>query len=241
MKKPDSVRDYHLSDAELKQNCDLTAKSIFRDMVKFATRGVTAATTTSLTNLSALFGDLPTDEELKADQAQSTLEKDTAAENLRVAIRSLRTMASNKYGQGAPKYDKYGFEGMDKMTDNELYRSGKRSVRVATTDLSNLASEGLSTAFISNLNGLVAIFDNAIDAKDDAVNLRDIKAQERVESGNALYKELVRLSNIGKDLFASTDPARYNDYIIYDSPKSKPDSLPTTPPTSTTTNSEEIS
>lgn len=234
MKKNESARDYNFSDAALKQECDIKAKSVLRDIAKFATRGVNAANVATFINLSTSFGDLPTDEELQGDVSITTLDKDTAAENLKVSIRTVRIMAANKYGQGTPKYDKFAFEGMDKMNDNDLFRLGKRTVRVANLSLADLSSEGLTAAVIASTNGLVTIFDNFIDAKDDAVNARDIKTQERVDSGNVLYKELVRLSNTGKDLFASTDPARYNDYIIYDEPKSKPAVTPVNPPSDAT-------
>lgn len=234
MKKGNSIRDYRFSDATLKQECDSKAKSITRDILKFNARGVTAATVTAFSTLSTNFGNLPTDEELKADVSQATLDKDTAAENQKIAIRSIRTMAANKYGEGSPKYKKFGFKDMGTLNDNDLHRLGKRVVRVAPGSLSDLNLEGLNAALIASLNGLVTIFDNAIDAKDDAVNNRDIKTQERIDSGNVLYKELVRLCNIGKDLFASTDAARYNDYIIYDEPKVNPVVPPANPPSNTT-------
>ena len=85
----------------------------------------------------------------------------------------------------------------------------------------DLASEGLTQEKIDNINNLDAIFEDAIDNQLSAVGARDISAQDRILKGNLIYKETLRLCNIGKDLFFKTDPARYNDYIIYDAPKRK--------------------
>jgi hypothetical protein len=39
----------------------------------------------------------------------------------------------------------------------------------------------------------------------------------RTEHGNVLYDELVTLCNIGKDIWAETDPIKYENYTIYES------------------------
>lgn len=227
MKKKELIRDYHFSDANLKQDVDKVLRSVQRDNVKFATRGITPAIITTILTQSTNFGDILTDVELLADVESATADKNTAAENLRIAIRTIRTMAANKFTDESPKYSKYGFEDINKPIDDKLFRLGKRVVRVANIQLTDLASEGLTAPIITSLGLLVNTFDVAIDVKEDVVNTRDIKTQERVDSGNALYKEMVRLCSIGKDLFASSDPARYNDYIIYDTPTVQ--SVPTPP------------
>jgi len=61
-------------------------------------------------------------------------------------------------------------------------------------------------------------FDTAIDVKQDAVKNRDIKTQDRIIKGNAVFKEITRLCNSGKSLFVNTDEAKYNDYVIHNTP-----------------------
>jgi hypothetical protein len=45
--------------------------------------------------------------------------------------------------------------------------------------------------------------------------------------GNVLYAELVKLCNTGKDIFYSLNEAKYNDYVIYNTPTGKVEVLPT--------------
>ncbi len=53
-----------------------------------------------------------------------------------------------------------------------------------------------------------------MDAVKQAEATRDTKTQERVMQGNALFREVSRLSSIGQTLFVNTDEAKYNDYVL---------------------------
>lgn len=221
-KKP-SVRDYKFSDGQIKQSADGIVVCVQRDAASFATRGVTAATVTTFSGTITSFDNVPTDEELLGPVIVATENKDIIAENLRVGVRTVRTMAENKYGANAALYRTFGFDGLSEVSDEQLYRVAKRVSRVATAQLAGLASEGLTAAFITNLTGMATSFDTAIDVQEDAINARDLKTQERIDKGNLVYKEMVRLCNIGKDLFSTTDEAKYNDYVIYNTPSAKPE------------------
>ena len=217
-KKPILTRDYKFADGVLKQKADDIVGSVQRDSTQFATRGVTPATLTALQTNIANFDNTQTDEELQGALSVTTEAKNTLADTLRGAIGTIRTMAENKLGTASAFYRSFAFEGMDAMTDEQLYRLGKRVVREATAQLAQLASEGLTAAMVTNLSTVTTNFDNAIDAQESAVKNRDIKTQDRIAKGNIVYKEIVRLTNTGKDLFASTDEAKYNDYVLYNTP-----------------------
>lgn len=217
-KKPMLTRDYKFADGYLKQKADDIVGSVQRDSAQFATRGVTAATIATLQTNIANFDNTQTDEELKGALSVTTDAKDAIADTLRGSVATIRTMAENKLGRESAFYRSFSFEGMDAMTDEQLYRLGKRVVREATAQLPQLASEGLTAAMVTNLLTITTNFDNAIDAQQSAVKNRDIKTQDRIVKGNIVYKEIVRLTNTGKDLFASTDEAKYNDYVLYNTP-----------------------
>ena len=228
-KKRESIRDYKFSDGKLKQLSDETANSVTRDITEFTVRGVTAATVTAFETNAEDFDNLPTDEEKQGEVSVAAEEKRGAADKLKVAIRTIRTMAQDKWGVTAAKYRTFGFEGMDEMTDNDLHRLGKRVVRRATIYLTELASEGLTAPMIANLVTYNTAFDDGIDAVIDAEKDRDIATQTRADKGNELYKELVRFCNIGKDIWASKDEAKYNDYVIYNTPGAAPPPPPVPP------------
>lgn len=227
--KKKSERDYKFSDGELKHKADSIASNVTRDMDAFNTRGVTADTISQFQENIALFDNMPDEVEVQGDASIATELKNAQAEALRVHIRTIRTMAGNVWHKDSAIYRSFGFEGMDEMNDERLYRLGKRVTRVATARLTDLSGQGLTATMIDNLLINCTDFDTAIDNQEAAESNRDIKTQARIESGNLVYKDLVRLCNTGKDLWAATNEAKYNDYVIYDTPGSPPANEPLVP------------
>lgn len=217
-KKKISVRDYQFSDGVLKQKADDVVGSVQRDLTAFSARGVSATTVTGLQTLITAFDSTQTDEELEGALSVTTEAKNVLADSLRSAIAVVRTMAENKFGVETALYRSFAFDGMSDLSDEQLYRLGKRVIRVATAQLTQLASEGLTASVITNLTTITTNFDTSIDVQQEAVKNRDIKTQDRVEKGNAVYKEITRLCNTGKSIFVNTDEAKYNDYVIYNTP-----------------------
>lgn len=215
MKKKPSVRDYKFSDGILKQKSDNVATSVTRDQTEFTSRGITAADVTAFTAQSGAFGDLPSDEELLGDVSVATETKDVAAEELRIKIRTVRTMAQNKWGEGSARYRSYDFKDLANLPDEELVRLGKRVKRVGTNQLLQMGTEGLTALMLNAIGLLVTDLDTKIDLQNDSVEVRDIATEDRIDDGNALYKALVRFCNTGKDIWETTDEAKYNDYVIY--------------------------
>ncbi len=223
-KKLSINRDYNFSDAELKKNSDSIINCVQRDMEQFVLRGVTNQKVEEIQAMVNDFADLPTDVELIGIMASATLNKDTIAENIRTKLRSVRTMAQNVHGAKSPMYRSFGFEGMVGMSDDKLYLHGKRVIREATVQMAQLAAEGLTAALLTALQALLNDFENGLHVKQQAEKARDVQTQMRIDAGNALYREIMRLGNTGKDIWASTNEALYNDYVIYTSPSaSKPE------------------
>lgn len=216
--KKEVLREYTFADSQLKQNADSIRNKIDRDHEQFATRGLTPAVISNFQGLIDAFDNTTTDEELLGTLSEATLAKDTLGENFRVSIRTIRTMAENKWTSNHPSYRSFAFDGMNQMSDAELIRMGRRVVRKATEKLAELASEGLTVDMLEAMEQTRVDFDNSIDVLEDAICNRDEETQDRIIKGNALYREMMRLSNTGKDLFKSTDEAKYNDYVIYNTP-----------------------
>lgn len=228
MKKQEVTRNYSFSDAFLIQKCDDVSGSVTRDQTDFTDRGFSAADNTAFKEQSEDFGELPTDEELEGAVSDATEIKDEKAEDVRVSIRMFRTAAENKWGVKKAKYRIYGFDGMDDLNESDLVRLGKRVGRVANAQLADIGN-GITDAKIIAHNAKVNALDDAIDAKEEAVKARDIATEDRIEAGNALYAVLVKVCNTGKDIWVTRDEAKYNDYVIYDTPSGGPEPPPTPP------------
>lgn len=207
-----------MSDADLAQLGDKAVDLIERDAAELLAYGIDNEDSSFIAEQTQLFKDFPTDEELEGEVSTKTELKDAAADEVKVAVRSIMVRAKNKYGDQSGKYRKFGTKGMDDLDDNNLHRLGKRVVRVATEFLEELEEEGLTQDIIDDLAAKNALFDDGIDDKDEAVRERDISTEDRIELGNLLYEKIVKVFDSGKDYWVNKDEAKYNDYVIYDTP-----------------------
>lgn len=210
----EAVRQYNFSDGLLEQLADYTAGNLTRDLGQLAARGITNGTVLHLQNLRTDFINTPTDGELRAIETETVESKNTAREAALLNARRLRTAAQNVYGLQAAKYKRFGFEDMDKLRDNDLPRALRRMHRTGQALEAELAGEGIDVTFLTDFASSINNYDNALDAVDVAVENRDHETEVRTEKGNTLYKEIVRVCNIGKDVFVTVSEATYNDYVI---------------------------
>ena len=196
---------------------DEKASFMERDAAEFALRGVDALAITAFRDQTEEFDNLETDEEYLGLQNDIGIVKDGNAEIVRVAIRRIRTMAENKFGKKSAKVRRFGVSDLSNMSDAELHRCAKRVKRVATGYLALLASEGLTEPIITDLETKNQTFEDSIEEHEDAIADRDDAQEDRVEKANALYTQMEKHCNTGRDIWETTNAAKANDYIIYPS------------------------
>lgn len=217
MSKATETRNYNMADADLKQKADNLKDSMVRDAASFATRNIATPRVTAFTALIAGFDATSTDEELRGDLNVTVNAKDALVQDIRKAIRPIRNMAEIQYN-GTGKYKTFGFDEMAHLSDNDLYRMAKRVVRVGTSCITDMQKQGLTTAQLTSLDTLAKSLDTAIDTVGAATETRDLQTQDRIIKGNALWQEMITLSSVGQSLFIDIDEARYNDYVLTDTP-----------------------
>ena len=82
---------------------------------------------------------------------------------------------------------------------------------------------GLNNAHIKELKALATGFDDAMEAQSDATADREIGTMERTSIANEIYAEISRGCDTGKGIWKEANEAKYNDYIIYNTPGAKPE------------------
>lgn len=214
MPRREEIRRYRMSDARLVQLTDSVRQSAQRDATELIAYGVTAATITALEAARDAFADNPTDEELSGDLVIATQAKNAEKTELQRQVRQISDRARIKFGEADGRFRKFGVELLTRQGDDELVRTAKRVVRVATGLLPELMSEGLTAIMIAELGATADNFDNLVDAQDEAFKNRDIAVDERISLGNALYDLLVNLAAKGKLCWEDVNEAKYNDYIL---------------------------
>jgi hypothetical protein len=188
-----------------------------RDIKQFEQYGYSKARLKGFLDKCEKFRQLPDDDEVLGDQMIVTEKKNTAAEKLKGAIRSIMTRVAMKYNNRSGRYRKFGTAKMGDMTDAQLLFCGRRVARVARQQIDFLAEVGVSENVIQKVADACRLFENALNIQQDKVAERDIAVERRTEQGNILYDEMVTLCNIGKDAWAEIDPVKYENYTVYES------------------------
>ena len=193
-----------------------------RDIAEMPTRGVTQVYLDGFNTDIVAFSNLKTHEEWEQDQVLATQAKDAAADTDREAIRDIMVRAENKWGLKSARYKRYGTKDLSHMSDAELYVCGKRVIRIAGLDLAELTDEGLVQAEIDELGTKNEDFMTKIIAQSDAIAAQDLATEDRYETANALYDKLQKICNSGQNIWHDTDEAKFNDYLIYNTPSGEP-------------------
>jgi hypothetical protein len=217
MKKQSINREYNFPDADLYSQCLERIQYIKRDHKEFDTYSYNSEKVAAFEAIVKRFGDLPDDDELIGEQMIATQKKNEAAELLKTTIRSVMTRVATKIDQKSGRYRKFGTHKMNDMSDPNLLLCGLRVARVAEQLLPFLDEAGLKQEHIDRVRQATKAFENAIHIQQDKVADRDIAVEKRVEIGNELYRELVLVCNIGKDVWAEKNKAKYENYTIYES------------------------
>jgi hypothetical protein len=191
---------------------------MLRDLVEFIKYGVTEEKLTALKALLSDFANIPTDEELRGAQVLATQGKDEAGVLLRDAVSEIMRRVQNKFGAASGNYRKFGASGVSDLDGGMLSYVGKRVRRVAELMLPDLESEGLTLEILNELSTRLEAYDQALANQEDVIAERDIATENRVEKANEIYALLVKYCNTGKQIWEDTNEAKYNDYIIYNTP-----------------------
>lgn len=217
MKKQAINRKYNFPDADLYQQCMDSIRYAKRDLEAFKTYGYDQHRLKGFLNRCEKFVTLPDDDELLGDQMVVTDKKYAAAEKLKSAIRSVMTRVKMKYSNRSGRYRKFGTAKMGDMTDAQLLFCGRRVIRVARAQFDFLEETGLNENVLRKVADACQVFETAMNIQQDKIADRDIYVEGRVELGNLLYDEYIKVCEIGKDIWAETDKAKYENYTIYES------------------------
>jgi hypothetical protein len=217
MKKQTFSRKYNVPDADLYLLCMEKIKCAHTDLQQFVSYGYNAERMKTYLIQCEKFKALPDDDEMIGEQMVLTEKKDSAAENLKAAIRSIMTRVEVKYTNRSGRFRKFGTAKMGDMSDAQLLFCGRRVLRVARAQADFLSDVGINENSLFRLQEAGQVFENALHIQQDKVADRDIAVENRSEAGNKLYDELVVLCNIGKDIWDNKDVTKYENYVLYES------------------------
>lgn len=217
MKKQAVNREYNFPDADLYAQCLERIQNIRRDQKEFEEYAYGEDKANAFEELVKKFASLASDDELVGEQMTATQKKNEAREALKTAIRSVMTRVAGKYNTKSGRYRKFGTYKMNDMSDPKLLLCSFRVVRVGGQLLPFLEETGLKQDHLDRIRQAGKAFENSIHIQQDKISDRDISVEKRIDIGNQLYRELVFVCNIGKDVWAEKNKAKYENYTIYES------------------------
>jgi len=228
MKKKEVVRAYNFSDGKLITTTKEKIAFIRRDAAEFEGYGITSAMVDELENQATHFSDTATDVELVSDQTEVTTTKDVVADKLQVAIRGVMSRVVLKYAVESARYRKFGTEALSQQSDAELIIVAGRVFRVGTEMLADLAANGLTSGMLDEVKHLRDDLEHELIGMNLKIADRDIEQESRVEAANAIYATLIKYTNTGQSIWETSNVAKYNDYVVYNTPSGD---APVDPPT----------
>ncbi|MCX6153652.1 MAG: hypothetical protein NT007_05800 [Candidatus Kapabacteria bacterium] len=212
-----TVRNYRLTDADLCMFTSNLCITMTRDLTDLTPFGITAPKIAALKALGDAFEIFSTDEVLVAYITGATEAKNAKKELVKETIRNMALRCSIKWGTGSWQEKTLGITGMTGFSDETLLVAARRVHNQMTAFLSDLTAGGLTSGMLDDFEDLNEELELAMNAQMTAVNNRDKKTVERIGAGNEIYSFVSMYCDIGKRVFVQSDPAKYNDYLIYDS------------------------
>ena len=210
-------RKYTLTDSELSMFTSNLCVAMESDLADLAEFGVTQDNIDDLKDLGDDFEEFPTDEVLVAYITGATESKDAKAAEIKEQIRDMVARCQMKWGANSWQEKTLAVTGFNNFTDDKLLVASRRVHTQMTEFLPELASTGLTLEILNALATLNESFESAMTTVKKKIVEREKKTVERINLGNELYDEVVKYCEIGKRVYAMSNPAKYNQYIIYTS------------------------
>ena len=210
-----SFRNYKLTDAELCMFTSNLCNTMTRDLADLTDFGITAPKIAALKALGDAFEVLPSDEVLLAYVIAATEAKTAKAESVKETIRNMVTRCQIKWGADSWQEKSLAVKGMNNFTDDSLLVCARRVHSQMTTFLPDLADTGLTQAMLDDMADLNDELEVAKNTQYTKTSEREKDTEVRINKGNEIYALVATYCEIGKRVYAKSDPAKYNDYVIY--------------------------
>ncbi len=208
-------RKYSIHDSKLSMIAIHLCDSLTRDYDDVKNFGVTLNNISELAALKDIFANFKTDKIYLSECMSATEHKKLLNKELKESIRKFILRFHVKWGVNSFEAKSLESKGMNNMTDNNLIALAYRILEKSIFYFDELSIDGLTQDTINDFSNLLISFENAIDDQKNNINLREIKAQERIVLGNQLYDLVAKYCEIGKITYAMSNPAKYKDYLIY--------------------------
>jgi len=197
------------------------ATAMRRDLVELSEYAITEAKIVEMIALADSFQEIPIDTFFRADWSIAVENKKNLRNEISNIIRSLSLRAKIVFGANTSKFRSFQIENISKNSDIELLNNARQLHSIATENILLLESEGVTSAYLDSFLAKISDFEKAIDETENRKKIRDFSTEHRTLVANQLYSLIRKYCNYGKIIFKNTNPAKYNDYLVFRTGKKK--------------------
>ena len=208
-------RNYNMLDSDLCMFVSNLCNTLTHDLASLSILGLTASKIASFKALEDAFEVFPPDATYIGNIMIATGNKKLLRDQIIETVKIMALRVETKWGLSSGKYKRLNLTAPSQLTDDMLLTTSRDMQTKVTEYLTDLVDFGLTQLMLDNWETLNDQFELARNAQADAMSERDEKTQERIAKGNELYSWVVTYCNFGKRIFENTNPAKYNDYVIY--------------------------
>ncbi len=208
-------RKYNLTDAELCLFTSNLCEILERDLDDLAAFNLNEQKIDDLKDLGDSFEVFPSDEVLLAYITGATEAKNAKLAQVKEGIRNMVTRCQMKWGANSWQEKSLTVSGFNNFSDAAIFTASRRVAIQMNEFLYDLEDTGLTQDMIEDFVNLSQEYEDALNYLSNKITNRDRKTEERIMKGNELYALVTTYCEIGKRVYAMTDHAKYNDYLIY--------------------------
>ncbi len=208
-------REFKFSYAEL--NVVVNSKTSFamRDSNEFVEYGYTTEKIQAIIDANQELAALASDKEMEGEKMLVTEKKDQLVDDLSLAAHKALMVVEVSNPVDSAFYKQFEIKSLTKLNDAELIHEVNKLVAVAKKYRSQLEADGMTQDRIAQLKSLRNQLNSVVTQKNLAEGEREITTEHRIVLANKLYKDVVRLCNVGKGIWINQSEARYKDYVVY--------------------------
>lgn len=212
-------RKFSIPFTELYYRAKRLSSCIERDRYYFTTWVSPEHLATELQFRTEAFQQLQPDMYWLGQQMLATEEKNQARKALTDLLQEFQFRTKIALGKNSTPFQLFRFRYRPKLSDKEIVSDGKHISITAVKCLDHLVEQRIDQHLLDHLNLAIQSLEIAIDNQQRAKAQREQKREERIEQGNALYKMIVEICEVGKQIWRNRNEAFYKDYLLYGSNK----------------------
>jgi len=206
--------------AELLMKTAIMGSRFNRDREKFIEFGFPPELITDFEKNAIELNNLLSDLEMETFKMVAVENKNKTADEILTMLKRLIIYAKQVYEADSVDLKPYNIENPTKLSDAELSFQADILARYTKLNIADFTDVNLTEAFCDEMIAKNEIFKNQYADIKTKNKERDKATDLRWTKANEVYRQMMRICEIGKFMWEAESEADYNDYIIYPTSKS---------------------